>query len=296
MKRSGIIWLASYPKSGNTWFRVFLTNLLEEKDVPADINELHSTPIASARGMFDEAVGLEASDLTVDEIERLRPAVYAHLAEQADETIFMKVHDAYTLVDRERPLFPAHATLGAIYFIRNPLDVAVSFAHHSGWSYDKTILKMADENLAFCGGIKRVHNQLRQKLLTWSGHVQSWTRQTAFPVCVLRYEDMKTNPVDHFQQAIEFAGLDYKNEQIKRALTRSTFEELRRQEKAYGFHEKSSASKMFFRRGEAGAWQSELNSRQVAKIIRDHKTVMSQFGYLPVNSRSLKAKAHESKH
>ena len=105
-----IIWLASYPKSGNTWFRIFLTNLRGDNDQPADINDLDCTPIASARESFDDEVGIEASDLTPDEIDRLRPAVYETLAAHADEPLFMKVHDAYTLVDGASPLFPKTAT------------------------------------------------------------------------------------------------------------------------------------------------------------------------------------------
>ena len=145
---NGIIWLASYPKSGNTWFRVFLTNLRGEEGGPANINKLHSAPIASARGIFDDEAGVEASDLTPDEIDRLRPEIYTHLAKQAEETLFMKVHDACTSNDKNLPLFPEEATAGAIYIIRNPLDVVVSFADHSGWDYDKAILRMADEKFA----------------------------------------------------------------------------------------------------------------------------------------------------
>ena len=96
MIMNGIIWLASYPKSGNTWFRGFLTNLLRDADTPASINELERTPIASARGVFDNNMGFEASDMTADEIDRLRPELYIHLAENAKEPLFMKIHDAYT--------------------------------------------------------------------------------------------------------------------------------------------------------------------------------------------------------
>ncbi|HJX72016.1 MAG TPA: hypothetical protein VJ346_08695, partial [Bacteroidales bacterium] len=68
-----IVWLASYPKSGNTWFRIFLTNLLNHTNEPVDINNLYPSTIASSRSLFDEATGLESSDLTLDEIELLRP-------------------------------------------------------------------------------------------------------------------------------------------------------------------------------------------------------------------------------
>ena len=53
----GIYWLASYPKSGNTWFRAFLCNLQEDGEEPADINDLATGGIASARGWLDEVLG-----------------------------------------------------------------------------------------------------------------------------------------------------------------------------------------------------------------------------------------------
>jgi len=94
--KSGIIWLASYPKSGNIWLWIFLTNLRRDGEEPVNINELDGGPIASARALFDEATGIESSDLTPEEIDRLRPGVYEQLATGANETLFLKVHDAYT--------------------------------------------------------------------------------------------------------------------------------------------------------------------------------------------------------
>ena len=280
---SGIIWLASYPKSGNTWFRVFLTNLRGEEDGPAQINRLDSTPIAGARGIFDDEAGIEASDLTFDEIDRLRPEIYTHLAEQAEETPFMKVHDAYTSNDKNIPLFPGKATAGAIYIIRNPLDVVISFAHHSGWDYDKAILRMADEKFAFCAKPGRLHNQLRQNLMSWSSHVKSWTEQTLFPVCVLRYEDMKQKPVETFEKAVKFSGLEYGRGEILNALELSSFKELQRQERESGFKEKSPSSEMFFRKGKIGSWREEFTEKQAKRVIDNHRIVMQRFGYLGTN-------------
>jgi aryl sulfotransferase len=276
----GIIWLASYPKSGNTWFRVFLTNLLRDADTPANINELEKTPIASARGMFDNAVGFEASDLTADEIDRLRPELYIHLAENATEPLFMKIHDAYTDVTDNMPLIPHAATGGALYFIRNPLDVAVSFAHHSGWDYDTTISSMANEASAFCRKSDRLHNQLRQKLLSWSGHVISWIDHAPFAVYVLRYEDMKSQSLETFEKAVHFAGLPHNRKQIQKALDFSSFETVQQQEEAEGFQEKSPSSSRFFRKGQVGSWREELSETQAQQIVRDHQEVMHRFGYI----------------
>jgi hypothetical protein len=277
---NGIVWLASYPKSGNTWFRVFLTNLLRDAETPANINDLERTPIASARAVFDNRVGIEASDLTADEIDRLRPELYCHLAENAEGPLFMKIHDAYTAVTDDIPLIPAEATGCALYFIRNPLDVAVSFAHHSGWEYAAAVSRLAKETLAFSGRPDRLDTQLRQKLLSWTSHVLSWVDSPPFPVHVLRYEDMKMQPVETFTGAIRFAGLSHTESQVRKALEFSSFDVVREQEEAEGFHEKSPVAGRFFRKGEVGSWREELNEEQAERIVRDHREVMRRFGYL----------------
>ena len=284
---SGIVWLASYPKSGNTWFRIFLANLLRDTDEPASINDLEGSPIASARGLFDENVGIEASDLTAEEIDHLRPELYCHLAETAEKPLYMKIHDAYTEVSSDLPLIPAQATAGVLYLIRNPLDVAISFAHHNGTNYDTTIDLMACNDFSFCGKPDRLSNQLRQKLLSWSGHVLSWIDGAPFPVCLLRFEDMKAEPIETFTSAVRFAGLTHNEKQIQKAIEFSSFEILQQQEEMDDFRERSHRAAHFFRKGKCGSWRAELTSEQAARIIADHGEVMRRFGYLDENGDPL---------
>ncbi|MCP4153686.1 MAG: sulfotransferase domain-containing protein [bacterium] len=275
-----IIWLASYPKSGNTWFRVFLANLLSDSDTPADINLLEETPIASSRMLFDDAVGIAAADLTHKEIDRLRPEVYEYLSNQAKTTLYLKIHDACTLVDKNQPLVPPAATRGALYFVRNPLDIAVSFANHSNTAIDRTIKIMNNENYCFCDEPGRLHNQLRQQLLSWSSHVLSWINAENIELLTIKYEDMINHTMETFSKAATFLGLSYSAAHIENALTFSHINELRRQEKENGFQEKFPSCKSFFSKGESGYWRNILNSRQVDTIISQHKDVMKRFGYL----------------
>lgn len=277
---SGIIWLASYPKSGNTWFRIFLTNLLRDRNEPASINDLEISTIASARCLFDENVGIEASDLTADEIDRLRPELYCHLADTVKDPLYMKIHDAFTEVAPGLPLIPAKATAKAIYIVRNPLDVTVSFAHHNGWSYDTAISRLADDQAIFNMKTDRMHDQLRQKLLSWSNHVLSWVDATPFPLCLLRYEDMKDSPLKNFTKVAQFIGLDRNEARIEKAIRFSDFDILKQQEKTEGFRELSPASSSFFRKGESGSWREELSKEQVTRVVSDHGAVMRRFGYL----------------
>lgn len=278
MKR--IVWLASYPKSGNTWFRVFLTNLLQEGDRPADINDLERTPIASSRGLFDDNIGVEATDLDEQETDCLRPRVYENLARHSREPLYMKVHDAFTNTADGEPLLSPAASRGALYFIRNPLDVACSYANHNGTDIDQAITSMADPNYCLAPNKKRATTQLRQILLSWSGHVRSWCDQGQVPIHVVRYEDMKRDPMTAFTTAAAFAGFPTEQQRIEKALRFSSLQELQRQEGESGFLEKPHKSRAFFRRGEAGGWQNELTQEQVQRIVENHKEVMLRFGYL----------------
>ena len=289
--RKNIIWLASYPKSGNTWFRVFLTNLMNESDEPADINKLNSSPIASSRTLFDEATGLSSGEMTFDEIDNLRPEVYEYLAGKAGKTVFHKIHDAYTYNLAGEPIIPESATKGVLYFIRNPLDVAVSFAHHSSTTIDKMIDSMNSMKHSFCSRAYKQSNQLRQKLLSWSAHVISWTEEAPLPVHVVRYEDMVYRPEATFAAAASFAGLTYSDEQIQKAIRFSNILELQKQELKKGFKEKAPGASSFFRKGTTGGWQFELTQEQSEKIIEQHFKVMRKFGYLdeqgnPVTKKS----------
>ena len=128
----GIFWLASYPKSGNTWFRVFLAHVLNQAEAPIDINHLNTGQIASSRPWLDEALGFDSASLTHDELDALRPLVYQWYHETIDKIGYHKIHDAYTYISHDAPLIPNQSCLGAIYFIRNPLDVAISFANQNG--------------------------------------------------------------------------------------------------------------------------------------------------------------------
>ncbi len=248
---------------------------------PVDINSLDTGgPIASARTVFDEAVGVEASDLTQDEIERYRPRVYLQVAAHSSETLYLKIHDAFTFTPEGSPLVPPEATKGVLYLIRNPLDVAVSFAHHGATSVDKMVAKMNDPEYAFVDREDRLYNQLRQRLLTWSGHVVSWVDAPSLDVHVVRYEDMKARTLETFREVVRYLGLADDVARIEKALAFSSFSELRRQEQEHGFGEKMPLAASFFRRGEVGTWREALTSEHVASIIAAHGDVMRRFGYL----------------
>ncbi len=277
-----IFWLASYPKSGNTWLRIFLTNYRQSGDRPADINEIDGGPIASARSWFDEWVGLEASQLSDDVIERLRPEVYRCLAREmpADETLYMKTHDAWQRTDRGEGMFPEDVTAGVIYIVRNPLDMAMSCAHHWGVDIEKAVSNLCQPNFALARSLGGLSDQLRQRMGDWSNHVQSWIDRSGLPVKVIRYEDMRAKPIDTFGEVVRFCNLPYDLDRLNKAIAFSDFGELQKQEQAQGFRERSNnAPGPFFRRGQVGSWRDELPIDLARKLIEVHAETMTRFGY-----------------
>ena len=92
---------------------------------------------------------------------------------------------------------------------------------------------------------------------------------------------MCRQPVEIFAGAIRFLGLDDNLERVRRAVTFSSFENLRQQELEHGFKAKPFAAFSFFRSGRAGGWQDVLTENQVERLVREHGAVMRRVGYLP---------------
>lgn len=277
----GITWLASYPKSGNTWVRLLLGNLLLRTPAAQDDSGFAPVPgISSDRQAFEALVGLSSYDLTDDEIDLLRPASYRMMARRTRSRLFVKAHDAYRVLPGGEPLFPADCSLGAIYIVRDPFDVAVSFAHHRGdgdWS--ETIDRMNDPGHALSGANDL---QMRQIIRDWSGHYRSWIEQSAIPVLVVRYEDLRSDTERELRRIVEFARIDERELacSIPDAVEASRFERLQAIEEKSGFAERSLKSSRFFRSGCSGEGREELGEDLQGRLIEKHGDAMRELGYL----------------
>lgn len=282
-QEGNIIWLASYPKSGNTWLRIFLNNLLSESDEPVDINALHETgPISSARGIFDELVGVDSADLTRDEIDYYLPKAHLLRSQQLTEKQFVKTHDAFTKNKQGEWIIPLEATYKVIYLIRNPLDICVSFAHHSGHTdFDKMIRSMSNSKMTLAKSKRGQNNQLHQYMGSWSEHVRSWMQNVPpDKILVIRYEDMKLKTLATFTKIVEFVNLDYQQAQIATALEKSAIGKLQQLEVKKGFQEKMQRANRFFRKGIIGSWRAELDDEQRLTIMKHHQELLIQHNYM----------------
>ena len=173
-------------------------------------------------------------------------------------------------------LVTPEVTAGAIYLVRDPRDVAVSYAHHLGLPLDAVIALMADPAAAAGGDERHVY----QYLGTWSAHVQSWTPRPDPRRLVLRYEDLLADPARGFGDVIRLLGQEPPADLLARAVRFSGFDTLRAQEAAHGFGEAPRTLPAFFRAGRAGQWREAMTRAQADRIARDHGAVMARFGYL----------------
>ena len=277
----GIVWIASYPKSGNTWTRAFLHNLIKIMNGEAageqDINALgeYSTWDISLE-MYKELLKKDPREADRAEIAAVRPRVQEMIAEQTDGLSFVKTHNAL-MMDRGVSTINSAVTSGAIYIVRNPLDVAISYAHHLGRSIDDAIEHMETKGLE-----TRVSDQSVYEVYgSWSEHVYSWTRKPSRAVYIMRYEDMSSNPTGIFGALARHLLMLPTNEQLSQAIELSSFERLKKQEDEGGFRERPKVAKQFFREGKANQWQKVLTRAQVQRIVTAHQVQMQRFGYLP---------------
>ncbi|MGE3277322.1 MAG: sulfotransferase domain-containing protein [Vicinamibacterales bacterium] len=277
-----LVWLVSYPKSGNTWLRALLTNYTRNASVPASINAMDPIYSAGDRAFFDEMVGVEASDLTPAEVQRYRASTFVHAAGEVEGTLFVKVHDARRLTDSGCPNLDLGGSSRVIYVVRSPLDVVVSLAHHEGTDVETAVGKLCTGHvLASSAG--RGREQLEQPLDSWSAHVRSWVDDPGARAHVVRYEDLVANPHVAFSSILRSIGWRPDSWRLARAIDQSQFETLRAQEQAQGFRERPRTSTTFFRRGTPGEWREALSPGQVRRIVAVHGEVMRRFLYLDEN-------------
>ena len=247
---------------------------------------------------------MDSADLRPDELALHLPRFRELLAEEVaarrrrggDETMrspyFAKTHEAFqgpTGGVRFSPI----GTVGAVYLVRNPLDVAVSYAHHLQWSVDRTLERMANPAAQEVPAIQGIRRLLPNPLRTWSEHVASWLDQQTLPMRMARYEDLLAAPHAGFGRIVRFAGLEWHAERLARAINQAAFPRLRAQEAKQGFNERQQTAPTFFRAGVAGAWRDVLARGQVQAVVDAHGPMMARLGYLQEAEMFLGSKASD---
>jgi hypothetical protein len=259
---------------------MFLANYKENSTEPLPLHEIQSASIASNAVDFEDTIGFNPFEMTPEEVDFYRPEMYRKLSKEIEENdlpVYKKTHDAYTTNSDGLPLFPEEVSRCAVYFVRNPLDVCVSYANHSAGKIAKNVEFILNEGATLSG--KR-NGQLRQVLLSWKNHVQSWEKQNLIPILFVRYEDMLQKPLETFGAVVRFLDLEYDEERLQRAIIHSDFKLLQQMEREKGFGEKMQLCSSFFWKGKIGNYREFLSQEQINRIVDYNYDTMKEFGYL----------------
>lgn len=262
----GIWWLASYPKSGNTWVRAFLSSLMFGR---SDINHLMGVTGDLAPQWYQASTVVPLGDLGPGDEFVLRPAAMANALHLINwRPCILKTHNANLDVDGV-PMIPPKLTAGAIYIIRDPRDVAVSMAEHFGVPIEESVDMLCRAEWVI--SVEHLHHVTSD----WSSHVRSWTKDRSYRVGVVRYEDLVDSSVEKLSGIAKYMGIEG---DCEHAAGRCRFSALQAQEKISGFKERKN-QEAFFARGTYGGWRDLLPAELAAKIEEHHGEVMQKHGY-----------------
>ena len=276
MSAKSIAWLASYPKSGNTWTRIFLANFLLNASEPVPINEVHRIGVGDAiSGGYKKVNGGHYDPSDTEGHLKLRGKFLGALARNGADLNFVKTHNLNDHAFGTRLIDPAF-TRCAVYIVRNPLDVIISYGRHYGQTPSQACQSLARSDNTTAADA----NSVKQYLGKWADHVRGWTKTKAFPVHVMRYEDMLADPEPTFSAFLEFLGIPSDPERLSRAVKFSSFDVVSKQEASDGFIERSNNNQKFFHTGTTDQWKGALTEEDIAFVHKTQGAMMKRFGYL----------------
>jgi hypothetical protein len=299
-----IIWIASYPKSGNTWLRTILIQLLNKKEVDHDgilseIKNLISYPqkkhfynlskLLDNYKIFDDYINKPKSEISEIRNNVIKNWINSQQRINIINKIkFFKTHNfacKLKLLNGENYAFTdLENTLGVIYIVRDPRNVVTSIKHHYSMNnYEEAINFMKNKSVWL-----QDNNKVPEMLSSWDNHYQSWSR---FPknFLLIRYEDLINNPYDEIKKIIlylkKFFTIEPGDDKIKKIIFNSSFKNLKKDEEKNGFEESvkdkmTGVKKKFFYLGPKNNWENILEDEIANEIEKNFEVSMKKLGYL----------------
>ncbi len=277
---SKIIWITSYPKSGNTWVRFVLANYFynpnqQESDLTI-LNKIDKfPPYEILKKIADKELKQNPFNVRKYWID-----VQKELCKNLDRYIFLKNHNALVKID-ENELTNKLLSKAAIYIVRDPRDVLVSYLR-----FDKTLDKkkalerLTNKNL-YCHVSKNNHLDI-EVLGSWKFNYISWRDGIKdIPRIIVRYEDLLKNPFLSFKKIIVFLTKILNQEldinRLNFSIQQSAFNRLQNLEKKFGFTESKNK---FFNTGQSNNWHDFLNNEDIKIIENAFESEMKELEYI----------------
>ena len=276
-----IIWLASYPKSGNTWVRIFLSYMLSnEKTMNINRTKIYQFP----RRLNFEGISKNIDDGN----EFVKNCIYAQSKINLDNKYkIFKTHNAfwkngnYSFTDLEN-------TIGCIYIVRDPRNIITSIKNYYDFKSYEEALKFLRNDKNIIGTLHKVRqgNDLPTIISSWKNHYNSW-KKLKTNYLLIKYEDMLIDPKKEFLKIINFiekiSNIEFDNFRIDNAISLCDFKNLQHIENKDGFIEASKDklgnSIKFFNLGSENKWQNLLSKQIIENIETSFKAEMTELKY-----------------
>ena len=282
-----ILWIASYPKSGNTWLRSLLSAYYSSED------GVFNQAILKNIGQFPEKRHFTSFDYNSKDVtDTTRFWIKAQEKINEDKKLrFFKTHNIFGAVNNHKFTNKKNSA-GCIYIVRDPRNVITSLKNHYELSYDES-LKWMTNSKKFIYDVENVKQDGYsdfQFISSWSTNYKSWKIQKEIPIKIIRYEDLLKETYVVFKDIIEFTNkiLNIKEKidknKIKNSVSSTFFDKLKNEEKKNGFIEAVSSKKNkkkipFFYLGPDNDWKKILDKGQQSEFNDIFEEDLKELGY-----------------
>ena len=277
-----IVWIASYPKSGNTWVRSFLTAYYYCKDGVFDINNLIKIQDYPNKQFFK-------NEVKKGEIHKHWEESQINIVNQK-KIKFLKTHNSLISAFGKNFTEPKY-TLGVIYIIRDPRNVITSVKNHNDFKTYEEALNMMQNDNAVISDYSYLNNHAKTNIInSWRINYQSWLRNNYYRRILIKYEDMLKNPYQTFRDIVIFVNTickfndNFDEKKFNNSIETTSFKKLQElenqgkfTESVYSIHDNRKVK--FFNQGPDNYWKKNLSHELILKMNDYYKDDLKKFNY-----------------
>lgn len=272
--KKGIVWLASYPKSGNTLLRLFLSHYIYGNGGKLNVELLKNILKFESKECFSLVLNNKNLDKNFLYIKHCIDVQKRLIELLPQNKLLFKTHHFFGDINGHK-FTNKENTRGFIFLIRDPREVLVSYSHHANYPIDKLIKIMTQKEAIAPNGW--------ETRLNWSQQYRSWQLFESVPSLFIKYEDLVNYKFEVFRLIINFLSslinIEYNKNKISEIIKTIEFSKLQKLEKEKGFFE-SAKGRVFFRSGKFDSWKNILTHQQKNKIEYELQDIMKKFGYI----------------
>ena len=278
-----IIWLASYPKSGSTFLRSLISSYVYSESGTFDFKLLKNIKQFPTNEFF-ENLGIDVGNKNQVSKNYINAQIEIN---KKSRITFLKTHSSFCKMFNRYNFTDLQNTLGVIYIVRDPRNVATSFAHHNSKSVKDTVDIMIN---SLATGNEA--NQVETYLGSWNFNYNSWKVFKSSNIYhLLKYEDLIFNTKNSFKQVLNFINNNLKfpisidDRKVEKVIDETKFSKMRDLEKKVGFDEakiNDNTGKVvpFFNLGPKNNWKKNLDVDLSSKIQEAFREEMIELKYL----------------